>query len=335
MISNGSWSVLTTNFLVVLYLSLGGVTLAAILHLVNAKWREQVRVLSVAAFGLYPLAGVLLVILLAAGKLTFPWLNSTEHLPGWHHYSFFVVREAVAFVIVGLLCLRFIRLQAVSEDSEANWQSFHQTAILIPFAYVLYGTMIAWDFEMTMLPGWHSAIYGLYHFISNFGMFLAFFVVLANYLCCYGKLTQALPDYVFNYLAQLLLAFTILWIYTFFAQYLTIWYGNLPYEKDRIDGMELGAYAPLWWTFFLLKFLFPFVMLIFQRVRHDVNLIVVLAFSILLGTWLERYTWVSAVYGKGHLPMTAWFDVGVTVAVIVAAVMLLRRALRNNQLLAV
>jgi hypothetical protein len=34
-----SWSVLTVDFLVVLHLALGGVTLAALLHLVNAKWR--------------------------------------------------------------------------------------------------------------------------------------------------------------------------------------------------------------------------------------------------------------------------------------------------------
>jgi len=30
-------------------------------------------------------------------------------------------------------------------------------------------------------------------------------------------------EYIFNYLAQLMLAFTILWVYTFFAQYLIIW----------------------------------------------------------------------------------------------------------------
>jgi len=332
MISNGSWSVLTTNFLVLLYLSLGGVTLASILHLVNAKWREHVRILAVASFSLYPLAGVLLVILLAAGNLTFPWLNSTEHLPGWHNYPFFVAREIGAFILVGVLCLRFIKLQAISEDSEANWQRFHLAAIVIPFVYVLYGTLVAWDFEMTMIPSWHSAIFGLYHFVSNFGMFLAFFVVLANALCCYGKLTTPLPDYVFNYMAQLLLAFTILWVYTFFAQYLTIWYGNLPYERDRIDGMELGAYAPLWWTFFLLKFLIPFVMLVFPQVRHNTNLIVMLSFSILLGTWIERYTWIAAPYGKGHLPMTALFDIAVTVIIIGLVIAVLRRSLKSNRL---
>ena len=45
--SFASWSVLTVDFLVVLHLALGGVTLAALLHLVNAKWRFEIRYLSV------------------------------------------------------------------------------------------------------------------------------------------------------------------------------------------------------------------------------------------------------------------------------------------------
>ena len=51
-----SWSVLTVDFLVVLHLALGGVTLAALLHLVNAKWRFDIRYLSVSFFALFPLA---------------------------------------------------------------------------------------------------------------------------------------------------------------------------------------------------------------------------------------------------------------------------------------
>src|ERR1019366_5729409 len=59
-----SWSVLTVDFLVVLHLALGGVTLAALLHLVNAKWRFDIRYFSVSFFALFPLAFCLLIILL-------------------------------------------------------------------------------------------------------------------------------------------------------------------------------------------------------------------------------------------------------------------------------
>jgi len=63
----GSWSVLTTNFLIVLYLALAGVTFASILHLANGKWRFQVRYFAVATAGLFPLACVLLFFLFGSG----------------------------------------------------------------------------------------------------------------------------------------------------------------------------------------------------------------------------------------------------------------------------
>ena len=83
MLSYSNWSVLTVSFLVVLYLALGGVTLSAVLHLVGARWRYEIRILASSLFALFPLAFVLLVILLIGGDLTFPWLKETgEHA---HH----------------------------------------------------------------------------------------------------------------------------------------------------------------------------------------------------------------------------------------------------------
>ena len=72
--------------------------------------------------------------------------------------------------------------------------------------------------------------------VSNFGMFLSFLVVWIYVLNTRDKLVRPVKDYIYNYLAQMMLAFTLLWMYTFFAQYLTIWYGNLADEADRVDG---------------------------------------------------------------------------------------------------
>ena len=94
----GSWSVLTTNFLIILYMALGTITLSALLHMANAKWRFQVRSLVASLAVLFPVAFVLLLILLANGEHTFQWLahpKEGEHLPGWHNYTFLVAREII------------------------------------------------------------------------------------------------------------------------------------------------------------------------------------------------------------------------------------------------
>ncbi len=333
MVSFASWSVLTVDFLIILYVALGGVTLAALLHLVNAKWRFDVRFLSVSFFSLYPLAFVLLLILLWNGKTTFPWVGATEHMPFWNNLTFLSIREVLGMLVIGALGGMFIKYQATSDTDPDSKSMFRNVALLIPFAYVLYGTMVSWDFEMTLLPNWQSSIYAMYFFVSNFGMFLAFTVTLIYFLNSSGALKKPIGDYIYNYFAQIMLAFTILWVYTFFAQYLIIWYGNLPEETERLFHMQNGYYGGLFWTFFFMKFVFPFAMLVFPFNRHCIYSILTVAASIMIGTWLERYTWISGTYTTPHMPMTSLFDIGVTAIVFGAAFIIVRMTMKRYDLI--
>jgi len=333
VISFASWSVLTVDFLVLLHLSLAGVTLAALLHLVGGTWRFDIRLLSVSFFSLFPLAFLLLLVLLFGGSMTFPWVGSYEILPRWNNLGFLATREVLGFLAVGALYGLFIRLQSKSHQSAEDAHNFRIVAMLIPFAHVLFCTMVAWDFEMTLIPGWESSIYAMYHFVSMFGFFLATLVITLYILDRGGYLVKPAPQYLYNYIAQVMLAFSILWVYTFFAQYLIIWYGNLPEETGRLFQMQDGEYAPLFWGFFVLKFMIPFATLVFPFSRYSPRIIIAVAGSIILGTWIERYTWISGAYPNDHMPMTGLFDVGVTVLVFAAAALLLRRTLRRNNLI--
>ncbi len=335
MFSFSNWSVVTVNFLVVLYLALGGVTLCAVLHLVGARWRYQIRLLASSLFALFPLAFVLLLVLLANGDATFPWLkhsaDHTHHQSGWYNYTFLVSREVIGMLLVMAIHWVFIGRQAVSERSEQDAARFHTIACWIPYVYVLYGTMVAWDFEMTMLPTWHSAIYGMQHFISNFGMFLAFLVIWVYALNSRDRLVRPVEPFVYNYLAQMLLAFTLLWIYTFFAQYLTIWYGNIPSERNRVDGMENGDFTFIWWAMIALKLVIPFSALSIPYTRHNVKATVAVATCIIIGTLFERYVWIGGVNGGvGTYPILATVVVGGVVATI--GYFLVRMRLQSTQL---
>ena len=338
MFSYSNWSVLTASFMVVLYLAMSGVALCAVLYLVGAKWRHQVRHLAVSLFALFPLAFVLLLILLIGGDHTFPWVgflaahgDAEVYMPGWYTLPLLATREVIGMLTVMALCWIFIKRQAVSERSEEDRKRFHIIACWIPFFYVLYATMVAWDFEMTLRPDWHSAIYGMQNMVSNFGMFLSFLLIWIYVLNSRGALVKKVDEYIYNYLAQMMLAFTLLWMYTFFAQYLTIWYGNLGDERDRVDAMQDGDYSVLWWSMIALKFVIPFVSLCFPATRYNPKATVTVAVCIILGTLFERYTWISGVYGIGTIPvLTAAIVVSV---LFVIGFILVRGAMRRNHLI--
>jgi hypothetical protein len=337
MISYSNWSVLTASFLVVLYLALGGVTLSAVLHLVGAQWRYEIRRIAVSLFALFPLAFVLLIILLVGGENTFPWLSTSaehgHHLPAWHNYTFLVARQVLGLLAVMTIFWVFIKRQEVSDRSKEDQQSFHKIANWIPYTYVLYGTMVAWDFEMTLVPSWHSAIYGMQHFISNFNMFMAFLVTWIYVLNTRGKLVRPVDDYIYNYLAQMMFAFTLLWVYTFFAQYLVIWYPNLPNEVDRVMGMQNGDYSVLWWSMIVLKLIIPFTVLAMRASRHSPPIILTVAASIIVGTLFERYIWISGVNGTGTMPLLAVLVI--TPILAVTGFLLVRRMMARNHLIKV
>jgi hypothetical protein len=222
------------------------------------------------------------------------------------------------------------------DDSPVILRRFRNIALLIPFVYVLYATMIAWDFEMTMMPGWHSSTYAPYHFVSNFHAFLAFFALFLFFLQRSGKLTIDIPPYVLNYLAQMMLGFTILWTYFWFTQYLIMWYGRLPEEIGRYNNMMLYNLAPVWWTFFTLKFVVPFVTFAtYTPNRHNPVIICMVATGILVGTWLERFTWISGSVAtkQYHLPMSGLFDIIITAVVLGASWFAVRWSLTRYGLL--
>ena len=337
MLSYSNWSVLTSAFVVVTYLALSGVALCSVLYLVGAKWRFQVRHLAVSLYSLFPLAFVLLLILLAGGSHTFPWLghigHGEGHMPGWYTLPLLAAREVIGMMVIMYLWRMFIKRQEVSERSEEDRAKFHHIACWVPFFTVLYGTMVSWDFEMTLVPAWHSAIYGMENIVSNFGMFLAFMAVWIFFLNNGNKLVKRVDNYVYNYLAQMMLAFTLLWMYTFFAQYLVIWYGNIGVERNRVDFMQDGVYGPIWWGMVAMKFVVPFVTLCFPATRHNPQATVAVAACIILGTLCERYVWIAGAATGGTYPILAF----IVIAGLVGGIgyTLVRGAMTRNQLLKV
>ncbi len=331
IMSFASWSVMTVDFLVVLHLALGGVTLAALLHLVNAQWRFQVRYITVCFFALFPLAFCLLLILLLNGARTFPWVGSSADMPGWNSFGFLAARELAGFIAVGVLYGLFIKFQAVSTRSASQARIFRNIALLIPFAHVLFCTMVAWDFEMTLTPGWSSAIYAMYHFVSSFGMVLA--VMALTIMLLMHRFVSPPGAYVINYLAQMMLAFTILWIYTFFAQYLIIWYANLPDETNRLFRNQNGPFGGLFWLFFILRFVVPFPVLIFPQSRSSHGIIGFVAVSMITGYWIERYVWVAGSAADSPWPMFSPFAIGVSIIIFTTAFLVVRSTMRKYSVL--
>jgi hypothetical protein len=157
---------------------------------------------------------------------------------------------------------------------------------------------------MSLTPSWFSTLFPWYF---AWGGFLS--GVAATALGC--VLLRRAPDWQreisparMHDLGKMVFAFSIFWMYLFFAQYLVIWYGNLP-EETQFFQLRLGSqflqdtwtwrwerldepWVKLSLTAWVGCWVVPFWMLLGQRPKRTPAILGSVAAVVLLGFWLER-----------------------------------------------
>jgi hypothetical protein len=96
-------------------------------------------------------------------------------------------------------------------------------------------------------------------------------------------------------LGRLLLGFSVLWGGFFFAQFLLIWYGNIPEEANYIAKRITEPYTELSYIFIVLTFLVPFLVLIPRWCKRNIFVLALVAASVLTGIFLEKVLFILPV----------------------------------------
>ena len=138
----------------------------------------------------------------------------------------------------------------------------------------LTGTFSAIDWVMSLEPNWSSTIYGAMVIVGE---------ALATLgdddrrrrSCCppTGRWPRwRRPDRL-NDLGNLMLAFTMLWAYMSFCQYLIIWSGNLPEEIPWYLRRTRGGWQWVALALILFHFFLPFFVLLFRENKRQSRLL--------------------------------------------------------------
>jgi hypothetical protein len=112
-------------------------------------------------------------------------------------------------------------------------------------------------------------------------------------------------------MGKMVFAFSILWMYLFWSQYLVIWYGNVPEETGFVaarlgtqflqDTWYLGGfwqrigepYVQLTLAAWILCWVIPFWVLLGQKPKKTPMILASVALGSVVGFWLERYILVT------------------------------------------
>lgn len=325
---------LTVSFLYLMGISQAGVVFCAMTRLMRARWaRPYYRLAELSTIAFFPFALMIFLLIYGYGRnQLFYWLtNAAEgHSSPWLSGQWLLIRNLFGLLLFyGLSALYLIKslrpdlpaAQSRPIDARAIERQLYLLSPWILVAFVICNTFLAWDFGMMLIPHWHSTVFPIHVWFGNLFAGTAALILFPALL---GR-SHFGPEQIRS-LGMLLTAFTLMWLYFFWAQFFVIWFGNLPREFEPVWRQMYGHYAPYYWSMMTGCFFLPFAAFIFAVVKRSLAAMCVIAFAVNAGIWINKYLIVMPALAPDDRPFDSWLDVSVALGLaagFVAMVMLL------------
>jgi Ni/Fe-hydrogenase subunit HybB-like protein len=345
------WGFDIVNFVWWIGIGHAGTLISAILLLLRQKWRQSINrfaeamtLFAVACAGLFPLIHL-------GRPWYFYWLVPYPSTMGiqpqfrsplvWDVFAvstYFTV--SLLFWFLGLIpdlatlrdrargrIPRFIygMLAMGWRGSAIHWHRYEIAYLLLaglatPLVVSVH-TVVSFDFAVGLVPGWHSTIFPPYFvagaIYSGFAMVLTIAIPLRK---LYG-----LEDFItmrhLKNMGMVLLVTGMIVAYGYLIETFMAWYSGDIFEKYMMMNRMFGPYGWMYWLLILFNILIPQA-LWFRSLHTNVIVLFLIAISVNIGMWLERYVIIVVSLHRDFMP-SAWgmysgtiFDYGVFVGTI-------------------
>jgi hypothetical protein len=177
------------------------------------------------------------------------------------------------------------------------------------------------DWVMSLDPHWFSTIYGML-FIAGQGLSsLAFAICILVLLSPFPPMREIVREDRLHDLGKLMLAFTMVWAYFSFSQWLIIWMANLPEEISWYLHRIKNGWQAVALLLIVLQFALPFLLLLSRSLKRDARKLVPVALLIIVMRWVDLYWLVAPNPFPGAGPEDHHFALHWTYVVVPVALM--------------
>jgi len=301
------------GFMCWLGVALGSMAILMIRHLTGGGWGTVIRRILGAAMRTVPLLAVLFIPVIFGIHRLYLWAQPLGNIEDKHlrehleqitqtylTVNGFVIRAIFYFAVWNVLSFLLSKWSKETDSPSAPDNSGRFKAVSGP-GLILYGFTISFaaiDWIMSLDPSWISTIFGLIILIGEVLSAMCFAVVVERILFNYKPMSELLThDFVHDH-GKWMLAFTMVWAYFNFSQWLIVWAGNLPAEITfylrRIDG----GWESIGLTLALLGFVIPFVILLSRPFKRDIRRLVWLAVWLMLIRYLDLFWIIEPNFSK-------------------------------------
>ena len=283
---------LASNFLV--GLGLGGLLLLALHYVTGARWSLPLRRVPEAMTAVLPVAAVVLLAVLFCCPSLYSEPASAEVPESplhrlWQNRAFFLARSLVYLVLWMAFAVAIVG-NSRRQDKDHTLAPTEKNRRLSALFLVVFGVtcwLSSTDWLMSLERQWTSTMFAVYNFAGLFLSALAAEIILVIWLRRLGSFRASVNENHLHDLGTLLFSFSCFWMYTWYCQYMLIWYVNNPEETAYFRVRSQGTW-PVWLLLDLaLNWAIPFMVLLFRSAKRNPWILGMVAVLVVVGRWVD------------------------------------------------
>ena len=296
-----AWANYLLNNYYFVSLAVGAAFFSAIQYITQSGWSAAFKRVPEAMASYSPVAAVFFLLMYFGMHTLFHWshegITATDeliaHKAPYLNVPFFFIR-LILFFGLWIIMVRLLRKASLKEDEQGGMAYFYQSekySKIFIFIIAISFTLFAIDNLMSLEPHWFSALFAAKSFIAAFlhaSTVITFIVILLHRI---GHFTMLNRSHLHDF-SRYIFMLAIVWGYFNFAEFMIIWYGNIPEETFFFVKRSHGAFNVLFYANIVINWLVPFLLLMPRMTsRSRVFLLPVIAFLI-IGQYTELYYYI-------------------------------------------
>jgi hypothetical protein len=315
------------NYLVVNYyffsLAIGGAFFYVLQSISQSGWSSAFKRIPEAMMAYIPYAALFFLLLWFGMQDIYHWANKStavldeavQHKAVYLNIPFFFIRVVLYFLLWIIFAgkLRQISLQEdrlEASDTNGIMNLFGKTELYSKiFLFILSVTfsLSAVDWIMSVDVKWYSTIFALKNLVAAclHGVSIIALIVFILYKKGYFPFFN---EYHLHDFARYIFMFSIIWGYFWFAQFMIIWYGNIPEETVYFSERWKEGWKILFFLEIGLNWFIPFMILLPVKASRNMTLITVVIVFLIIGQYIDLFTQV--IPGSTGALKFGWISIG-------------------------
>jgi hypothetical protein len=299
-------------------LALGCLGIFFLHNVVGGNWGVAIRRLTESGLQTLPLILVFAIPLFFVLGTLYKWTDAgyrAEHFAVGHkaiylNPTFFIIRTLIYFAIWFFSGYRILKM-ANEHDRTGDPALFRRIkarsapALLV---FVVTTSLAFIDWIMSLEPDWYSTIYAWMFTVGQVLLTFAFLIAVLVLLSKREPFASFLTRQHYHDLGNLMLAFTMLWAYMSFSQFLIIWAENLPDEIPWYVRRFSGGWGYVAFTISIFHFCVPFYLLLMRFVKKNPGALRTLAVWMIIMRILDVFWIVEPAFRPRGLEVY-WTDI--------------------------